>query len=36
MSDKALPNWVKVGTKRFDRIKNKVQDAINNSLQASW
>ena len=22
MSDKSLPNWVKVGKKRFDRIKN--------------
>ena len=32
MSDKALPDWVKVDKKRFDRIKNKVQNAKNNSL----
>ena len=24
MSDKALPDWVKVGKKRFDQIKNEV------------
>ena len=25
ISDKALPNWVKVDKKRFDWIKNKIQ-----------
>ena len=25
MSNKALPDWVKVGKKRFDRIKNQFQ-----------
>ena len=29
-----LPKWVKVIKKRFDMIKNKVQDAKNNKLQA--
>ena len=29
-----LPKWVKVIKKRFDVIKNKVQDAKNNKLQA--
>ena len=33
MSDKPLPDWVKVG-KGFDRIKNKVQNARNSNLQA--
>ena len=28
--DKALPDWVKVDKKRFDRIKNKIQNAKNN------
>ena len=27
--DKALPDWVKVDKKRFDRIKNKIQNAKN-------
>ena len=27
MPGKALPDWVKVDKKRFDRIKNKVQNA---------
>ena len=31
---KALPEWVKVSKKRFDTIKNKVQNAKNNNLQA--
>ena len=30
-----LPKWVKVSKKRFDMIKNKVQNAKNNNLQAS-
>ena len=34
MSDKALPNWVKVSKKRFDTIKNAVQNAKRNNLQA--
>ena len=34
MSDKALPNWVKVSKKRFDAIKNSVQNAKGNNLQA--
>ena len=29
-----LPKWVKVSKKRFDMIKNKVQNAKNNNLQA--
>ena len=33
-SDKTLPDWVKVGERRFDRIKNKVENAKNNNLQA--
>ena len=33
-SDKTLPDWVKVGKRRFDRIKNKVENAKNNNLQA--
>ena len=32
MSDKVLPDWVKVGMKRFDRIRNKIQNAKNNNL----
>ena len=35
MSDKALPNWVKVHKKRFYRIKNGIQNAKNNNLQAT-
>ena len=31
MSDKALPDWVKVGKKRFDRLK--VQNVQNDNLQ---
>ena len=34
MSDKALPNWIKVDKKRFDRIINESQNAENNSLHA--
>ena len=34
MFHKALPEWVKVSKKRFDTIKNKVQNAKNNNLQA--
>ena len=39
MSDKQpdelkLPKWVKVKKKRFDVIKNKVQNARDNNLQA--
>ena len=34
MSDKALPNWVKVSKKRFDTIKNAVQNAKRDNLQA--
>ena len=30
----SLPKWVKVSKKRFDKIKNKVQNAKNNNLQA--
>ena len=30
MLDKTLPDWVKVSKKRFDRIKNKVQNAKKN------
>ena len=29
-----LPKWVKVSKKRFDMIKNKVQNAKNNNLKA--
>ena len=29
-----LPKWVKVSKKRFDKRKNKIQNAKNNSLQA--
>ena len=29
VADKALPNWVKVDKKRFDRIKNETQNAKN-------
>ena len=32
--DLKLPEWVKVSKKRFDKIRNKVQNAKNNSLQA--
>ena len=32
MPDKALLDWVKVGIKRFDRIRNKIQNAKNNNL----
>ena len=34
MSVKALPNWVKVNKKRFDAIKNAVQNAKRNNLLA--
>ena len=34
MSDKALPNWIKVDKKRFDRIINESQNAKNNNLHA--
>ena len=34
MSDKALPNWVKVDEKRFNRIKNKIQQVKYKNLQA--
>ena len=34
MSDKSLPNWLKVGKKRFERIKNQLQKAKHNNLQA--
>ena len=27
MSHKLLPNWVKIEKKRFDRIKNQIQNA---------
>ena len=33
MSDKSLPNWIKVGKRRFDRIKNQIQKAKDNNLQ---
>ena len=33
MSDKSLPNWVKVDERRFNRIKNKIQQAKNKNLQ---
>ena len=32
MSDKALPDCVKVGKKLFDRITNKFQNTKNNNL----
>ena len=32
--DLKLPEWVKVSKKRSDKIRNKVQNAKNNSLQA--
>ena len=31
-SDKALPDWVNVEKKRFDRIKNQIQNAKKNNL----
>ena len=34
VSDKSLPNWVKVDKKRFDRIKNQIKNVKNNNLQA--
>ena len=34
MSDKALPNWVKVIKKRFHTIKNAIQNAKRINLQA--
>ena len=34
MSEKALPNWVKVNKKRFDTIKNPVRNAKRDHLQA--
>ena len=34
MSDKALPHWVKVSKKKFDTIKNAVQKAKRDNLQA--
>ena len=34
MYDKALPDWVKVGKKKFDRIKNQIQNAKNSNFQA--
>ena len=34
MPDNALPNWVKIGKKRFNKIKSKVQNAKDNNLQA--
>ena len=34
MSDKALPDWVKVDEKRFNVIKNEIQPAKNKNLQA--
>ena len=34
MSDKALPNWVKVSKKRFDTVKNAVQNAKRDNLQS--
>ena len=32
MTGKALPNWVKVSKKRFDTIKNAVQNATRDNL----
>ena len=34
MADKALPEWVNVIKKRFDKIENKVENAKNDNLQA--
>ena len=34
MSDKALPDWAKVDEKRFNKIKNEIQQAKNKNLQA--
>ena len=34
MSDNILPKWLKVDKKRFNSIKNKVQNAKENNLQA--
>ena len=34
MSDKALPNWIKVSKKRSNTIKNAVQNSRKNNLQA--
>ena len=34
MSDKSLSNWVKVDKKSFDGIKNQIQNAKKNNLQA--
>ena len=34
MSDKSLPNWVKVDKKKIDGIKNQTQKAKNSNLQA--
>ena len=34
MPDNALPKWVKIGKKRFNMIKSKVQNAKDNNLQA--
>ena len=34
ISNKALPNWVKVSKKRFDTIQNAVQNAKKDNLQA--
>ena len=34
MSDKALPNWVKLSKKRFDTVKNAVQNAKRDNLQS--
>ena len=31
MSDKVLPNWIKVDKKRFNRIKNQIQSAEDNN-----
>ena len=34
MSDKSLRDWVKMGKKSLDRIKNQIQYAKNNNLKA--
>ena len=34
MPDNALPKWVKIGKKRFNMIKSKVQNAKDNNLLA--
>ena len=34
MSDKALPDWVKVDEERFNKIKNEIEQAKNKNLQA--